>query len=376
MNNTDRHIFQRLIDREQNGLKRHLNSHVDKVDFSSNDYLGLASNQELFQAINREIENHVVGPLNGSRGSRLLAGHYEYYDVVENELAHFFEAEAALIFNSGYTANLSILSSLPLKGDTIIVDEFIHASLIDGARLSFANKFSFQHNDVEDLEKKLKNAKGQIFVAIESLYSMDGDFGKLKEIILKAKAYNAFIIVDEAHTTAVYGKGKGYVYEQGLSGLVDAVVYTFGKGVGLHGACIVGSEMLKAHLINFARPFIYSTAMSPHSYAAIRVVFQTMNQYEANRISLFKNIDCWNNEVGVTSAFSKNKSAIQTVICKGNEQVKKLAIELQELGYDVRPIMSPTVPEGFERLRVCLHATNTHQQIVSFINFVKDKLYA
>ena len=179
-------IRKKLQDRIAEGGLRSLKYNTDKVDFSSNDYLGLASNQDLARAIECKYQHEFSKRLNGSTGSRLLAGHHAFYDEVERFLADYFKVEAVLIFNSGYVANMAILSSVPQKGDTIILDEYIHASLRDGARLSFATKYSFKHNDLQDLENKLKKAEGNKFIVVETLYSMDGDFAPLEALQILA----------------------------------------------------------------------------------------------------------------------------------------------------------------------------------------------
>jgi len=366
-------IHKKLTERKEGGVLRTLKHSVGKIDFSSNDYLGLASNVVLAEEIEKKFSTQFSTALNGSAGSRLLAGHHPYYDQVEKQLAEFFNAEAVLIFNSGYVANLAVLSSVPQKGDTIIMDEYIHASLKDGARLSFASKFSFRHNDLVDLENKLRKAEGNKFIVIETLYSMDGDFAPLEAIVQLSKQYDAQMVVDEAHTTGIYGHGgNGFLNEKNLATAISFKVYTFGKAMGIHGACIAGSAALKEYLINFARPFIYTTAMSPHSFVAVASAFEYVSSHAALREPLFQNITFWNDQTQGIEGFSHNESPIQTYRCAGNDAVKKLAEHIQAKGYDVRPILSPTVPAGAERLRICLHAFNTKQEIQGLINTIQS----
>jgi 8-amino-7-oxononanoate synthase len=366
-------VFKKLTERKEEGVLRSLVHHVGKVDFSSNDYLGLASNPLLAEAIQKKYHTHFPQTLNGSTGSRLLAGHHTFYDQVEQDLAHYFDVEAVLIFNSGYVANLALLSSVPQKGDTIIMDEYIHASLKDGARLSFAAKYSFKHNDLIDLENKLRKAEGNVFIVIETLYSMDGDFAPVEEINRLAKQYKAYLMVDEAHTTGIYGRaGNGFLQEKGVAQDVPFKVYTFGKAMGIHGACIGGSFALKEYLINFARPFIYTTAMSPHSFAAVAAAFEWVVNTPSVSASLHQNIVHWNTFTQGLKGFSHNDSAIQTYTCAGNEAIKALAAHVQAQGYDVRAIMSPTVKEGSERLRICLHAFNTLEEIAGLVHIINS----
>jgi len=364
-------IFKKLTARKEEGIVRSLRANDGKIDFSSNDYLGLAASPVLAEAIGHTYKKAFSHPINGSGGSRLLAGHLDFYDQVEKELAVFFETEAVLIFNSGYSANLAILSTLPQKGDTVIMDEYIHASLKDGARLSFASKFSFRHNDVSDLESKLKKAEGNVFIVAESLYSMDGDFAPVEALQKLAEQYKAYLIIDEAHTTGIYGKqGRGFLHEKKIADLVPFKIYTFGKAMGIHGACIAGSQELKDYLINFARPFIYTTAMPPHAFASVHAAFAHIQHHHEQKDHLMNNIQHWNKLVKGQAGFSTNQSPIQTYTYPGNQNIRALAESIQSKNYDVRPILSPTVKEGTERLRICLHAYNTPQEITSLIQLI------
>jgi 8-amino-7-oxononanoate synthase len=363
-------IFKKLALRKEEGIERGLRANDGKVDFSSNDYLGMASDPALADLIEQTYKYYFPRPVNGSTGSRLLAGHFDFYDHVEKELADFFEEEAVLIFNSGYAANLALLSTLPQKGDTILMDEYIHASLKDGARLSFANKFSFRHNDLEDLENKLRKSEGEKYIVAESLYSMDGDFSPVNELKDLAEKYDAQLVIDEAHTTGIYGQqGRGFLNERKIARQVPFKIYTFGKAMGIHGACIAGSQELKEYLINFARPFIYTTAMPPHAFASVYAAFSYLQQHPEHKVKLMENIRHWNETV-MTTNFSRNDSPIQTYRLPGNDNIRALARTIQAEGYDVRPILSPTVKEGTERLRICLHAFNTTEQISTLIQLL------
>ncbi len=334
-----------------------------KVDFTSNDYLGLARSNDLAEIIQQKFTES--GSLNGATGSRLLSGNNAHAEALEEKLGAIFRAEAALIFNSGYTANLGVLSTLPQRGDTIIYDELAHACIKDGARLSLAKRFSFAHNDINDLEVKLKKATGQIFIAVESIYSMDGDQCPLKDLVDVAKIYHAVIILDEAHSTGVIGiNGSGLACHLGIEKDIAIRIYTFGKGMGVHGACVASSKKVINTLINFSRPFIYTTALPVHSISSIDASFDflskniTLQQNLEEKIKLFKSLL-------VPSKWSviESNSAIQSILIKGNDRVKSAAKLLQEKRLDCRPILSPTVKEGSERIRVCLHAFNTEEEI-------------
>ncbi|GAB4019396.1 pyridoxal phosphate-dependent aminotransferase family protein [Spirosoma koreense] len=314
---------------------------------------------------------------NGATGSRLLAGQTQLADEVEQELAHFYQTEAALIFNSGYDANLGLLSCLPKAGDTLLTDELIHASMIDGARLSYATRYRFRHNDLNDLESRLRQAAlaqpdGQVFVAVESVYSMDGDTAPLVQMADLCEQYGAALLVDEAHATGIYGpNGEGLVAEFGLTERVLARVHTFGKALGVHGAAIVGPAVLRDYLINFARPFIYTTALPPHSLLAIRGAHQYLKAYPEARLMLRERLDYFCQRVGDTlsgTVWTKSQSPIQCLIIPDNEQARAVAAEAQRIGLDVRAILSPTVPAGQERLRLCIHAFNTTEEIDQLIN--------
>lgn len=337
------------------------------IDFCSNDYLGFAKSSLLKHKI--EAFQQQIGTIeNGSGGSRLLSGNRAFTEETESFIAHFHETESALIFNSGYNANLGLLSSLGQRGDTIIYDELIHASLIDGARLSFADRLKFKHNDISDLELKLQKAKGTIYVAIESVYSMDGDIAPLKEIHRICEKYGANLIIDEAHAVGVFGDhGKGLVYQNGLNGKIFACIVTFGKALGCHGAAVLGSHNLRNYLINFARSFIYTTAMPLHGIISIRAAYTLLAEQDQQQ-ALHQRIVLYRKLISTLKwPRTDSLSAIQTLILGNAEKAKNTAVNLQQLGYDVRAILSPTVAIGTERLRICLHSFNTPEEIEGLI---------
>lgn len=328
------------------------------IDFSSNDYLGLARSSQLKQEI---LEAYQSAPsLNGSTGSRLLTGNSELIESCENLLAETFKFQSTTLFSSGYMANLAFFSSVPQKGDTIIYDELSHACIKDGARLSLAKRVSFRHNDFKDLENKFKRAEGEIYVACESVYSMDGDFAPLEPLTQLCKRYNANLIVDEAHSTGIWGsRGSGLVNELGLNDEVFAVIYTFGKAMGIHGACIAGDSTLKDFVVNFARPFIYTTAPSPMEIISIVKAFEFIKKHPGLSQELLANSDFFNQRMKNFASPSQVKS----VLIGGNQATRDLSERLIKEGLDVRPILSPTVKEGSERLRICLHTFNTEKEI-------------
>jgi 8-amino-7-oxononanoate synthase len=367
-----------LFKRYQDGNLRSLKIERSLIDFFSNDYLGLARNKELQERV-EVAYSEVKNKISGATGSRLLSGNSTYYQELEARLSILLKGESALVFNSGYTANLAAFSSIPQKGDTIIYDELIHTCIKEGSRLSFADRFSFRHNDVDHLELKLKKAKGEKFIAIETVYSMDGDMAPLREIISLAKKYNAYIITDEAHGTGVFGKGgSGVASEYDLHQDLFIRVYTFGKAIGSHGACVVASKTVTDYLINFSRPFIYTTALPLHNLLSIDKAFDFIKEQPELQIELFERIDFYRKGIAKLRAnnqkivFVESKSPIQTVIVSGNAKAKALSAELIKKGFDVRPILYPTVPQGKERVRICLHVYNSLQEIQDLLETIKD----
>jgi 8-amino-7-oxononanoate synthase len=349
-----------------------------KKDFCSNDYLGLATHAALHRQI-QQAYGQLADPQNGSTGSRLISGNNQYALELEEQLAGIFKAEKALIFNSGYNANTAILSSVPQKGDTIVYDEYIHASLKEGARLSFASRYSFRHNNMKDLERKLSKASGEKFIVAESVYSMDGDFAPLEELLDICQKYNAHLIWDEAHSTGIWGThGSGIAAEKGLQSQIFARVYTFGKAMGVHGACIAGSAVLIHYLINFARSFIYTTALPMHSLVSIQEAFGFIKTHTELKNLLINRIDFFTNQLVkyplLKDHWIESRSAIQAISIGGNALTKNIASKLQEAGFDVRAILSPTVKEGEERLRICLHVYNTENDICALLQQLNNLL--
>lgn len=369
MNTAEQFIKERLQGRADNGSLRKLSINHLPFDFCSNDYLGFARSETLKEAITATIDqNHFT--TNGSGGSRLLSGNTAYTEQTEFFIADFHQAESGLIFNSGYDANIGLLSSLAQKGDTIITDELIHASLIDGARLTYAHRYSFKHNDPIDLETKLKHAKGNIYVVVESIYSMDGDSAPLIQINELCDRYQANLIVDEAHAVGIFGDlGRGIVQQLNLQHKIFARVVTFGKALGCHGAAILGSKHLRQYLINFARSFIYTTAAPIHHIVSIKCAYEQLIATD-HTLLINQKIKSYTelltkSEPG--SSISATGSTIQTIRFSGNEHARNAAASLQSKGFDVRAILSPTVAAGQERLRICLHTFNTDQEIQMLI---------
>ena len=366
----DRWLSGKLADRQRNDMLRTLPAQNNLLDFTSNDYLGLARSEVLYGRIAQAVA--ALPKKNGSAGSRLLSGNSLVADLLEKKLAAIFRSRSALLFNSGYSANLAVFSSIPQKDDTILYDERAHASIKDGARLSLARKYSFRHNDLNDLEKKIQRSKGRIFVAVESVYSMDGDECPLETLVQLAEQYDLTIILDEAHTTGVRGpEGSGSCVEKFLHSKVAIRIYTFGKGMGVCGACVAGSDQLTSYLVNFARPFIYTTAPSQHAVASIGCAFDFLSENIQLQQILNDKIKCFNSGAESLPQRINSSSSVQTLLIPGNTAVRRCALALQEKGFDVRPILSPTVPKGSERLRICLHTFNTDAEIAALNEILK-----
>lgn len=373
-------LQERLDQRQADNALRKLSFNGNLIDFFSNDYLGFSQSENIFEKTHQFlIENDFK--TNGATGSRLISGNHPLYEMTENFIAKFHQSESALIFNSGYDANVGLLSSVPQRNDVILYDELCHASIRDGIQLSNAKAYKFLHNDVEDLESKIVRYQSQnsnIYVVIESVYSMDGDSPNLEEMTSLSEKYENYLIVDEAHALGVFGKyGEGLVQSLGLQDKVFARIMTFGKGLGCHGAAILGSNQLQSYLINFARSFIYTTGLSPHTIATIYIAYQHLKTYNDAIHDLKQNIIWFNQQkqlLGLKPMFVYSKSAIQCAIVPGNDNVKHLAQQIQQKGYNVKPILSPTVPQGQERLRFCLHSFNSKDEISSVMTCIYSLL--
>lgn len=386
-------IIKKLNERAENNTLRTLKNNQFEFDFYSNDYIGFSSSVN----IQNEVKNilSTIKLQHGATGSRLISGNFPLFEIAENEIKTFHNSESALLFNSGYDANVGFFSCVPQRGDIILYDNYIHASIRDGISLSLAQSFKFKHNNLEDLEKLLKKFSStiySIFIVTESVFSMDGDSPDLRQMTKLAEQYNAFLVVDEAHALGVFGfQGCGLVQQLGLEEKVFARIVTYGKALGCHGASVLGKDILKKYLINFARSFIYTTAMSPHSVATIIASYRELKTTDNikklhQNISFFRDILKKSDKENVLNtdiddkkvktekklknySFIESESSIQAVILSGNDFVKQTAQKFQEKDFGVIPILSPTVPKGQERLRICLHSFNSEKEIKELLNF-------
>lgn len=367
--NFPKKLEQKLIQRETSNTLRSLKSDTNRIDFYSNDYLGLAKSESVFDQTHQLLLDKNI-KINGATGSRLISGNHLLYQETENYIAQFHNSQKALLFNSGYDANIGFFSCVPQRGDVILYDEYIHASIRDGIQLSNAKSYKFKHNDIENLNEMLKRVQhDNIYIVTESVFSMDGDTPNLNSLVTIAKQHNAYLVVDEAHALGVFGeKGEGLVQQLQLENEVFARIITYGKALGCHGATILGSEKLYSYLINFSRSFIYTTGLSPHTLATIQVAYQHLKsgiiQQLEDNISFFKSEVI---RLQLDKSFIESNSAIHCSIISGIEKTKAVALQLQENGFNIKPILSPTVTEGQERLRFCLHSFNSKKDITTIL---------
>lgn len=376
-------LEKRLQRRKEEDSFRKLLPFPDGVDFFSNDYLGFSRSGKISENSLKVLKQQSL--FNGSTGSRLLSGNHPLFNLLENQLSSFHNSQSALVFNSGYDANIGFFSAVPQKGDIIFYDEYSHASIRDGIQMSLAKSYKFQHNDLQDLQQKLQRLNNEqedseIYVVTESVFSMDGDSPDLNHLVEIAEDYKINLIIDEAHATGVIcEKGKGLVQHLKLESKIFARIHTFGKAMGCHGAVILGSKGLKDYLINFSRSFIYTTALSPHSVATIISAYRNLENDEKDVMDLRENIQHFRSEIhsnGLHDLFIESESAIQSCVFSGNKEVKTLAQHIVDKGFLVKPILSPTVPAGKERLRFCIHSYNSKEEISEVLkvlgNFVSN----
>ncbi len=391
---SDAFLDERLRERAERGALRRLrteNNGAAAADFSSNDYLGIVRRGLLDDALAAAAP--ASRGAHGSTGSRLLTGNCAATEDLERAISAFHGAPAGLVFNSGYDANLGIFGAVPADGDLVLYDEWVHASIRDGIRLGHAASLPFRHNDLRHLEERLAAVRrgegdgeslrrpppaAHVFVAVESVYSMDGDVAPLRELAGLCGAHGARLVVDEAHATGIFGAaGRGVVDEAGIAGdaALFARLHTFGKALGAHGAIVLGSAALREYLINFAHSFIYTTALPPESIRAIAASYRVFPELERERARLRELIAYFHRrrERCDPRRFRGGEAPIQALSVTGNDQARALAEALLAGGIDARPILSPTVRRGTERLRVCLHAFNTEEEIDRFFRIVEAR---
>lgn len=355
-----------LEDRQSQGLLRKLKPSVlrlngkinfgdrEYIDFSSNDYLGLSGHSKLKEASIVAIEKFGLGAC----ASRLLSGDSEIFHQLEEAVAKFKNKEAALVFNSGYQANVGIISSLFTKNDCIFSDRLNHASIIDGMLLSGAKIFRFQHNDCQHLESLLKKERDKFknaLIITESIFSMDGDRAPLKALVELKEKYNCQIMVDEAHATGVFGEnGSGLAEEEGLSERIDLIMGTFSKALAGFGAYLAASRAIIDYLVNTCRSFIYSTGLPPAVIACNLASLKLIKDEPQRRKTLLSGAKMLRDKLQEKGFCVKGASQIVPVILGDNLRALEFAKKIQEKGHWVMPIRPPTVPAGQARLRLSL----------------------
>ena len=373
MQDLPKRLKKKIENRTSENALRSMGAQNNLIDFSSNDYLGFSTNSNIFKRASELLKEHHLEQ-NGATGSRLLSGNHSLYAIAETAIASFHNVEEALIFNSGYDANLGFFSAIPQRGDLIFFDELCHASIRDGIAMSNAKSYKFTHNNLEDLKAKCQlehnrnlSNETEVYVVTESVFSMDGDSPDLTALAHFCQEQGFHLIIDEAHALGAIGSnGEGLIQHFELEHLVFARLVTFGKALGCHGAAILGSNALKTYLINFARSFIYTTALPPHSVATILAAYEHLQSKPSEIKKIHSNIAILHNKLTTHQLhhlFVPSSTAIQCCILPGNEHVKQIAQALQKEGIDVKAILSPTVPQGQERLRICLHSFNTEEEI-------------
>ncbi|MFH0797394.1 MAG: 8-amino-7-oxononanoate synthase [Candidatus Omnitrophota bacterium] len=324
------------------------------IDFSSNDYLGLANHPKLLASAKEALDRFGTS----ASASRLLSGDLEIHHRLEEEVARFKNKESALVFNSGYQANVGILSALYSKGDAIFSDRLNHASIIDGILLSGARLFRFKHNDPNHLEEILKKERGKFkkaLIVTETIFSMDGDRPFLKDLVVLKDKYGCRIMVDEAHATGIFGKnGSGVVEEEELTDRIDLIMGTFSKALGSFGAYLAASRKVSEYLINTCRSFIYSTALPPAVAACNLTSISLLREEPYRRKELLSRAGYFRETLRKKGFMVKGESQIVPLIIGKNPETVRAAGTLQKRGYWVLPIRPPTVPRGQARLRFSL----------------------
>lgn len=346
------------------------------VDFVSNDYLALACAPRMKKAVLAALEADT--PI-GAGGSRLLRGNCEEHEGLEAEAAQFFGAETALFFSGGYIANFAVLTTLPQQGDLLVLDSLVHASINEGARAGRAEFRMSAHNDPQSVEDTIRDWRGKggigrVWIVVESLYSMDGDFAPLEELIAIANQYDAFLMVDEAHATGVYGEhGRGLTAPyKGHENLL--VVHTCGKALGAAGALVTATGVLRDFLVNRCRPFIFATAPSPLMAVAVREALAILQQEPERQQRLAGLIAFTHRQIDLRGGRSPSDSQIVPFVVGDNARAMRLAAALQARGFDIRGIRPPTVPTGTARLRISLTLNVVEDDVLAMLDALFEEM--
>ncbi len=343
---------------EHNGFLIHTEG-KEMLNLSSNDYLGLSSNPRLLDEFRAETD--VMALSYSAVSSRLLSGNHQYYKMLEDDLADIYDKEAALVFNSGYHANIGILPALAGKRDLIIADKLVHASIIDGLRLSDAQMLRYRHLDYEHLRNLLLHHREEyenVFIVTESIFSMDGDIADLQQLCEIKKEFDTFLYVDEAHAIGVRGtNGLGCCEEQACTDEIDFIVGTFGKAFASMGAFVVCEKIFREYLINTQRSLIFTTALPPANVAWTRFILNRMPDFYDLRLKLAKISGRLKKILKEKGFETKGDSHIVPMICGSNENSIEMSDLLQENGFFALPVRYPTVPKNEARIRFSLNAS-------------------
>ncbi|KZT27212.1 PLP-dependent transferase [Neolentinus lepideus HHB14362 ss-1] len=403
------HLENALASRDARQIRRRLPESRDSsalVDFSSNDYLSLSTNNQLREHFLCKLRD--APQILGSGGSRLLVNGQAHADL-ESRLAKFFGAPSALLFNSGYDANVGFFQTIPQPGDIVVTDEYIHASVYDGIRASRVGRKghrTFAHNCVASLRSllwqllaedgEMRSGGKSVFVAVESLYSMDGTFAPLRDIVRLLESLfpvgNAYLIVDEAHATGIYGpRGRGLVAHYGLEDKILARLHTFGKALAATGAVILTTPLICDYLINYARSLIYTTSLSFANIIAISCSFDFLEDSEASKLAThllvlirhffsllrphLQRIPA--HVLSLPSHLATSPLLLQSpIIALLTSKPRPLSAYLYQRGMNARPITWPTVPKGKDRVRVCLHAGMGMREVERLVEAVYNRVTA
>lgn len=360
-------IEESLNKREENNLLRRTKKlPKNAIDFASNDYLGLLNLKSNYDF--SEIQS-------GAGASRLIAGNSKKIEDLEKQIAEFHNSESALLYTSGYAANIGLFQALGKRNVNFLVDSQIHASIKDGIRLSFGKLIKFKHNSVGDLKKKLMKLENPIFIVIESVYSMSGNVAPIQEIVEIAKQFKAQVIIDEAHSVGIFGEnGRGISCSLALEEEIFARIFAYGKAYATQGASIACSSKVKQYLINFSRSFIYSTGISPLLVKAINDNYELVEKLDNQRNKLFELSHKFNLLFSDLINNLSYNSPIKFIVIAGNEKLKNLCKIITKYNFFIVPILSPTVRNGNEGIRIVLHSFNTEEQMVELNTIIRDNI--
>ena len=364
-----------LRDVQHNGFLIHYNGR-EMLNLSSNDYLGLASNPVLYEDFRKETDVKLLSY--SAVSSRLLSGNHEYYNLLENDLSDLYGKEAALVLNSGYHVNIGILPALAGKRDLIVADKLVHASIIDGLRLSEAEMLRYHHLDYEHLREILFNHREEyenVFIVTESIFSRDGDVADLQELCDLKREYDTFLYVDEAHAVGVRGtNGLGCCEEQGCMDDIDFIVGTFGKAFASYGAFVVCDEMFRDFLVNTQRSLIFTTALPPVNVAWTRFILNRMPDFYSYRMKLTGLAERLRVTLANRGFETRGDSHIVPFLCGSNENSVYMSELFQDNGFFVLPVRYPTVPKNEARIRFSLNAAIPEEDYDCLMEFIEISL--